>query len=389
MPQRWSPIAWLLVALAPLWGCVPPRPADDDTTGGPSDDDATGDDDDAADDDDSVGDPAFGLLTLNLHCFKIEGTDFSTNDARFAAIADLVAAEGVAALALQEVCEREGESALGSLVAVIEDATGDEWSSAWAFSHVAWEGTEDQADEGVALAVRGALADEAVTTYHAQSALQRVGLSATLPADLGGLRLHTLHLENAAAAVREAQARQAATTALAERDSLGVLVAGDLNDVEGSAVHQAFLDMGFDDLSDGLGATRIDHVMAHRRAWVVPLSALRVFDGGDSPVVSDHPGVLVRLEPTEVVPTEITRITAHVDVGWGHHLAVRGDTAPLSWEQGWPAWPAADGRWVLVLTELPKGMFEYKVLIDDENWQAGDNVLGEAGADNETTPEFE
>ena len=352
-----------LVASLPTWGCVPPRPQDDDTSAVP-------DDDDVGDDDDDTAPPGpWGLLTLNLHCLETEGTDFTTNAERFAAIADLVATEGVAALALQEACEREGESAVGMLVAALEDATGDDWSSAWAFAHMAWEGAEDEAEEGVALVVRGTLTDEAVTTYHAQSALQRVGLSATLPADLGGLRLHTVHLDHADADVREAQARQAATTALAERDSLGVLVAGDLNDSEGSAVHQSFLDTGFEDLSAGLGATRIDHVMAHRRAWVAPVSADKVFDGGGSPTVSDHPGVLVKLEPAEVVPTEITR--------------------PLSWEQGWPAYPAADDRWILLLTELPKGTFEYKVLIDDVTWQAGDNAVGEAGEDNEITPEFE
>ena len=57
----------------------------------------------------------------------------------------------------------------------------------------------------------------AVTTYHAQSALQRVELSATLPVALGGLRLHTLHLDYEDADVQSAQARQAATTALAHR----------------------------------------------------------------------------------------------------------------------------------------------------------------------------
>jgi len=364
---------------------------DDDSAGSTADDDAGDDDtgDDDTGDDDTVEPHDFALLSLNLHCLKTVGTDFATNAERFAAVAEHVAGEGVEALALQEACERQGESAVDMLVAALESETGEEWSSAWAFAHVAWVGTADEADEGVALLARGELTDEGVTTYHTQSALQRVGLAADLPQELGGHRLHTLHLDYDDPDVRVAQARQAATAALAERESLGVLVAGDLNDTEGSGSHQAFVDMGFEDLSDGLDTGRIDHVLAHRGAGVELLSAELVFDGGETPAVSDHPGVLVRLGHTGVPFIETTRITAHVDVGWGHHLSVRGDTAPLSWDLGWPAWPAADDRWVLLLTELPAEPFEYKVLVDDVTWQAGDNVPGEGGEDNETTPVFE
>ena len=384
----------LLVALIPTWGCVHVT-SDDDSASGDDDSAVTDDDDDDGADDDVIGDddtaahPAFALLTLNLHCFKTEGTNFGSNAERFAAIAELAAAEGVAAMALQEVCQREGESALAMLIEALESATGEDWSSAWAFAHVAWEGTEDEADEGVAIAVRGALTDEGALTYHAQSALQRVGLAADLPAELGGYRLHSLHLDYEDPDVRALQARQAATAGIGERQTLGVLVAGDLNDTAGSATHQSFADMGFVDLSAGLDPTRIDHAMAHRGAGIELLSAELVFDGGETPSVSDHPGVLVQLDHTASPLIEITRITANVDVGWGHFLSVRGDTAPLSWDLGWHAYPAADDQWVLLLTELPQGPFQYKVLIDDVTWQAGDNVTGEAGEDNETTPTFE
>jgi hypothetical protein len=215
-----------------------------------------------------------------------------------------------------------------------------------------------------------------------------VAVAATLSPTLGSLRLVSVHLDHEDTDVREAQARQSATAALSSHDSLGVLVAGDLNDREGGAAHGALLQMGFEDLTDPLDEDRIDHILAHRGAPVRADEAVLMFDGGAHPEVSDHPGVLVRLETVGVVEPAVTRITALADVGWGHHLTVRGGTAPLSWDVGWPAYPAEDARWELVLTELPEGTFEYKVLVDDETWQGGDNEVGTTGEDNEVVPTF-
>lgn len=379
----------ILVALALAPGCVsdPPSTPDDDSDAGDDDTVHPPDDDDQVGDDDAAAE-RLAVLSLNLHCLITDGTPFATNSERLAAVAEAAAAEGVVALALQEVCQREGESALELLEASLEEATGDSWSGIWALSHLAWEGTGDEAEEGVALLARGAISGEEVLTYFVQGDLQRVAVAATLSPALGSLRLISVHLDHEDAAVREAQARQSAAAALASHDSLGVLVAGDLNDREGGTAHGALVEMGFEDLTDPLDEGRIDHILAHRGAPVRADEAVLMFDGGAYPEVSDHPGVLVRLEPVGVVEPVVTRITALVDVGWGHHLTVRGDTAPLSWDVGWPAYPAQDARWELVLTELPAGTFEYKVLVDDEIWQAGDNEVGTAGEDCEVTPTF-
>ncbi len=381
----------ILAALALAPGCVPDPPStrDDDSEAG--DDDTTepaDDDDDAVGDDDDAAVDRLAVLSLNLHCLITDGTPFATNAERLAAVAEAAAAEGVVAVALQEVCQREGESALELLEGSLEEATGNSWSSTWAFSHLAWEGTGDEAEEGVALLVEGAITGGEVLTYFVQGDLQRVAVAATLSPALGSLRLVSVHLDHEDADVRAAQARQSATAALASHDSLGVLVAGDLNDQEGGSAHGALLQMGFEDLTDPLDAGRIDHILAHRGAPVRADEAVLMFDGGAYPEVSDHPGVLVRLETVGVVEPEVTRIIAQVDVGWGHHLTVRGDTAPLSWDVGWPAYPAEDARWELVLTELPEGTFEYKVLVDDETWQGGDNEVGTTGEDNEVVPTF-
>ncbi len=388
---RWTNPVYLL-ALTLALGCSSGyTTGDDDSSSAADDDDTTSgdddDDDDVGDDDDAVVDQ-LALLSLNLHCFITDGTDFATNADRLAAVAEAAAAEGVVALALQEVCQREGESALDTLEASLEAATGDSWSGAWAFSHMAWEGTEDEAEEGVGLLVKGSITGEETLTYFAQGELQRVAVAATLSPQYESLRLVSVHLDHADADVRTAQARQTAAAALASHDSLAVILAGDFNDSEGGTAHAAPLQMGFEDLSEPLDDTRIDHVFAHRGAPVRADSAALIFDGGAYPAVSDHPGVLVHLDTVGVVEPDVTRISALVDVGWGHHLYVRGDTAPLSWEFGWPAHPVEDARWELVLTELPAGTFEFKTLVDDVTWQTGDNEVGNAGADNEVVPTF-
>ena len=388
---RWTGlVSYSVLALALGCGGNYTTGSDDDSSEAADDDDTTanGDDDDVADDDDDTVVDQLALMSLNLHCFITDGTDFATNADRLTAVAEAAAAEGVVALAMQEVCQREGESALDLIEAALEEATGASWSGSWAFSHMAWEGTEDEAEEGVAILARGALSGEETITYFTQGELQRVALAATLSPAYESLRLISVHLDHADPDVRTAQARQTATVALASHDSLGVLLAGDFNDWEVGTAHAAPLQMGFEDLSESLDDTRIDHVFAHRGAPVRADQATLIFDGGAYPVVSDHPGVLVHLETVGVVPPDITRITALVDVGLGHHLFVRGDTAPLSWDYGWPAHPTEDARWELVLTELPAGAFEFKTLVDDVTWQTGDNEVGTAGADHEIVPTF-
>ncbi len=336
-----------------------------------------------------TGSPGLGVLTLNLHCLLLDGTGFATNEERMEAIAAWASAEGVQVLLLQEACDDGSTSAMALLEAALEAETGRDWSGAWAFAHVAWRGTPDEADEGVGILAAGPLADPRATTYYVQGGLQRVGLSALLPASLGGHRVHTVHLEVDDAAVRQAQARQAAATALVESDpDLDVLVGGDLNDVEGSPTWAAFTDLGFTGLDAGIAPTGIDHLFVHPAAGLSAAEVRVVLDGADGPVVSDHPGVFARLEPVGGAAPVLTRVTAHVDVGWGHWLALRGDVPPLSWDLGWPMVNLDAKTWRLVLPDLPGKTFAYKTLVDDLTWQAGADATGTVGADNEVWPTF-
>lgn len=326
------------------------------------------------------------LLSLNLHCFRLDGTVFATNAERFAAIASLAAARDVAVIAVQESCERPGEKAIALLRAALEKASAATWSSTWAFAHVAWEGTPEQADEGVGLLVRGALSDAAALPLAVQGPLRRVVVSATLPPELGGSRVTSVHFEAFEAKARTMQAREVAAAALVDTDAeFSAIVAGDFNDVEGSATHAAFPAMGYLAADAGLAPKGIDHVMIHRAAKLRPTRVEEVFLGAAA--VSDHPGLIVRFESAAGDGVVATRIKAKAAPGAGHFIALRGDTAPLSWGLGYPMRQAAPGEHALVATELP-GAFSFKVLVDDAAWQTGPNQPGIAGKDHVVTPAF-
>ena len=300
--------------------------------------------------------PTLVLLSLNLHCFRLDGADYADHDSRFAAIAALVVAEEVGAIALQEACENEAEGvAIARLAAAIEAAGGASWGSAWVETHPAWEGTPDAAIEGVGLLLRseGPVEAEAFT-YAVQGSQLRHSLTAALPAPFEGLRLTTVHLEHDDAAAREGQARQEALRALLPGVE-GSLVAGDWNARPADAPLRV-------------------------------LGARMVFDGGDSPAVSDHPGLLLRLEEAPVSPMGRTHLLAEVDVGFGRFVSVRGEGGPFDWEQGWPAVPTGSARWEAAV--LAEGALRYKWLRDDVDWQAGEDLSCEVGATCTAAPVF-
>lgn len=332
------------------------------------------------------GQAGLRVLSLNLHCFKLEGTSFASNDARFAAIAALVADESVDVLLLQESCERPGESALEKLRAAAEKSTGASWSGAWSFAHVAWQGTPDESNEGVAVLARGALSNQQELEYAVQASLRRVALSTTLPPAQGELRVTTVHFDVFDPAARRMQARETSVAALVGADpDFGAIVGGDFNDVEGSDAHLAFTAMGFIDASAGLEAGGIDHVLIHRAAPFRPSAAKLVFTGPAA--VSDHPGVLVQLAPAKGDAVTTTRIAGAATPGAGHFIAVRGSAAPLAWGVGWPMREASPSKWRFVTTELSSS-FTFKLLVDDTQWEMGGNVPGTAGVDQQVTPVF-
>lgn len=325
------------------------------------------------------------LLSLNLHCFKLEGTTFADNAARFAAITSFAAAQGVDAMMVQEACKRPGENAIETLRTGLSAATGDAWSSVWLYAHIAWEGTPDEAEEGVGLLLRGESSSEVGLDHAVQGVLHRAAVSARLPPALGGARVMSVHFDVFDPDARASQAREAAAAALYDaQPAFDAIAGGDFNDVEGSDAWSAFVQMGYLPADQGVDPAGIDHVMIHRAAPLRPTGVEIVLTGQDA--VSDHPGVLVHLEPAAGDPVTATRISTPVDPGLGHFLSIRGDMGPLSWNTGIPLRKTVDGG-EIVFTEL-QGMFQFKLLRDDTDWQQGPNENGTAGTNLTVEPVF-
>lgn len=75
---------------------------------------------------------------------------------------------------------------------------------------------------------------------------------------------------------------------------------------------------------------------------------------------------------------KVTRIIAHVDVGWGNMLYIRGEGAGLSWEQGVPMICNNGTEWHWI-AETEAGPISFKFLVNDEAWAVGENVTINAG----------
>jgi hypothetical protein len=220
----------------------------------------------------------------------------------------------------------------------------------------------------------------------------------TLPGVGRPFRALTLHLDNADAIARAAQAREVAGFGIVEGDSVEmasgapagfpVIAGGDFNARSGTDALLAMTQLGFVEASGSEGTTRIDHVFVHRTAPFDPIEREVIFTGADA--VSDHPGILVRFAQKQVsVTVRPTRIIAKGS--FGAPLSVRGARAPLSWDKGWPAFPFAGGapdEVKIVLPELGPGAFEMKFLKNDADWQLGANATAQGETDNVITPAF-
>ena len=91
--------------------------------------------------------------------------------------------------------------------------------------------------------------------------------------------------------------------------------------------------------------------------------------------------------PAAPAKKKLTRIVAHVDVGWGKQLYIRGEGAGLSWEQGIPMLCENDTEWHWV-AETDAGPISFKFLIDDKTWALGENITINAGDVHISEPTF-
>jgi len=60
---------------------------------------------------------------------------------------------------------------------------------------------------------------------------------------------------------------------------------------------------------------------------------------------------------------------------------------PLTWDLGFPLHRSTNGTFAFISTEI-KNDFEFKLLVNDQTWQTGANVMGKAGMDQSVAPTF-
>jgi hypothetical protein len=80
-------------------------------------------------------------------------------------------------------------------------------------------------------------------------------------------------------------------------------------------------------------------------------------------------------------------IIAQVDVGFGNSLYVRGDEPILHWSKGVALGNVAGDKWEIVLTGVDKP-FEFKFLLNDSSWSAGENYCVSPGDTVTLSPVF-
>lgn len=82
-----------------------------------------------------------------------------------------------------------------------------------------------------------------------------------------------------------------------------------------------------------------------------------------------------------------TRIIVKYDVGFNNSIYLRGDGADLSWERGIMLKNVKSDEWIWE-TNIPFTKCEFKVLINDRQYELGENHRLQCGTSFEYTPNF-
>lgn len=91
--------------------------------------------------------------------------------------------------------------------------------------------------------------------------------------------------------------------------------------------------------------------------------------------------------PTPDLKKGKTRITIKYDAGYPNDLYIRGKGANLSWEKGQKLKNSNHDEWIWE-TDLPFTTCEFKILINDCHYEAGDNHHLASGTSILYTPNF-
>lgn len=81
------------------------------------------------------------------------------------------------------------------------------------------------------------------------------------------------------------------------------------------------------------------------------------------------------------------RVVVHYDVGFSNQIFIRGNGNSLSWSKGIPLKNIKPDEWVWE-TDADFTSLEFKVLVNDECYEKGDNHLLKSGTTFDYTPLF-
>lgn len=91
--------------------------------------------------------------------------------------------------------------------------------------------------------------------------------------------------------------------------------------------------------------------------------------------------------PNQKTREDTTRVVVKYDVGFGNSLFIRGKGANLSWDKGIPMQNTQNDEWVWE-TEAPFLTGEFKVLINDAQYEIGENHILKRGSQVQYSPNF-
>lgn len=82
-----------------------------------------------------------------------------------------------------------------------------------------------------------------------------------------------------------------------------------------------------------------------------------------------------------------SKVVIKYDVGFNNHLFIRGKGANLSWHKGIPLQNKSADEWTWQ-TDVPFQDLEFKILINDEHYEEGDNHRLKQGQTVHYVPRF-
>lgn len=105
------------------------------------------------------------------------------------------------------------------------------------------------------------------------------------------------------------------------------------------------------------------------------------------PITASHEQGKAKASSSDKMKDGCTRITIKYDVGFNNQMYIRGEGSNLSWDKGIPLKNVKADEWMWETTK-PFSKLHFKVLINDKQYEAGDNHQVTCGSSISYTPQF-